>query len=80
MVLSAHKRGITVWIACGVAIYAAGVAIAANGPPRAGMALRVVGLILLAGAAARRRSLTGWIFFGMLAAVELGIDAPQAAI
>ena len=80
MVLSAHKRGITVWIACGVAIYAAGVAIAANGPPRAGMALRVVGLILLAGAAARRRSLTGWIFFGMLAGVELGIDAPQAAI
>lgn len=80
MVLSAHKRGITVWIACGVAIYAAGVAIAATGLPRAGMVLRVAGLILLAGAAARRRSLTGWIFLGMLAGVELGIDAPQAAI
>lgn len=80
MVLSAHKRGITVWIACGVAIYAAGVAIAATGPPRAGMVLRVAGLILLAGAAARRRSLTGWIFLGMLAGVELGIDVPQAAI
>ncbi len=80
MVLSAHKRGLTVWIACGVAIYAAGVAIAATGPLRAGMVLRVAGLILLAGAAARRRSLTGWIFLGMLAGVELGIDAPQAAI
>jgi proton glutamate symport protein len=44
------------------------------------MVLRVAGLFLLAGAAARRRSLTGWIFLGMLAGVELGIDAPQAAI
>ena len=80
MVLSAHKRGLTILIAGGVALYAAGVAIAIAGTLHAGMALRVAALILLAVAAARNRSLTGWIFLGMLAGVELGIDAPRVAI
>jgi proton glutamate symport protein len=80
MVSSAHKRGSTILISGGVALYAVGVAIAAAGALHAGMALRVAGLILLAVAAARNRSLTGWIFLGMLVGVELGIDAPRVAL
>ncbi|HEY1498470.1 MAG TPA: cation:dicarboxylase symporter family transporter [Acidobacteriaceae bacterium] len=41
---------------------------------------RIIGLLLLGWAAARRRSLTGWIFAGMLAGIELGVDAPHVAI
>jgi len=44
------------------------------------IAVRVAGLLLLAFAAARRRSLTGWIFVAMVAGVELGVDAPHAAL
>lgn len=80
MVLSAHKRGIAILIAGGVALYALGVAIAAVGALHLGMALRVAGLLLLSVTAARNRSLTGWIFLGMLAGVELGIDAPRVAL
>jgi proton glutamate symport protein len=46
----------------------------------AAIALRIVALIFLAWAASRRRSLTGWIFVGMLAGIELGVDAPHAAL
>jgi proton glutamate symport protein len=42
-------------------------------------ALRDVALLLLAIAAIRQRSLTFWIFFAMLAGLELGIDRPQLA-
>jgi len=80
MVSSAHKRGVAILIACGVPIYVLGAVIAAAGALYPGMALRVAGLILLAFAAARNRSLTGWIFLGMLAGVELGIDAPRVAL
>ena len=41
-----------------------------------GTGLRIAGLLLLAGFATLRRSLTGWIFWSMLAGVELGLDAP----
>jgi proton glutamate symport protein len=41
--------------------------------------IRVVALAILAFAATRRRSLTGWIFVGMLAGIELGVDAPHVA-
>jgi proton glutamate symport protein len=44
------------------------------------MAGRLAALALLGWAAARRRSLTGWIFWAMLAGIELGTDAPHAAI
>lgn len=45
-----------------------------------GIGVRVFALVLLAWAASRRRSLTGWIFVGMLAGIELGVDAPHAAL
>jgi proton glutamate symport protein len=46
----------------------------------AAIAVRILALLLLAFAASRRRSLTGWIFVAMLAGIELGIDAPHAAL
>ncbi len=45
-----------------------------------GMPLRLAGLVLLAGAAWRRRSLMAWIFWAMIAGAELGADAPAFAV
>lgn len=41
---------------------------------------RLAAIALFAWAAARRRSLTGWIFWAMLAGIELGLDAPHTAM
>ncbi len=41
--------------------------------------LRCLGLLILAAAGLRNRSLTYWIFFAMLAGLELGLDAPTFA-
>ena len=46
----------------------------------AGLPLRLSALALLAFYAFRRRSLTPWIFFSMLAGIEYGLDLPHAAI
>jgi len=43
------------------------------------IAVRCLGLLILAVAGARNRSLTFWIFFAMLAGLELGLDAPAFA-
>lgn len=43
-------------------------------------AFRMAALALLGWLALRRRSLTGWIFWAMLAGVELGLDAPATAV
>ena len=50
---------------------------AGNGLPAG---FRLAGLALFAVHAARRRSLTGWIFWAMLAGGELGADAPAFAV
>jgi proton glutamate symport protein len=42
--------------------------------------LRWVAILLIAGYATSRRSLTAWIFVGLLAGVELGHDWPSGAI
>src|SRR5580698_7641250 len=63
-------------LASGLALYAAGSLV----PAPAGMALRLAGVTLFLVYALQRRSLTTWIFFGMLAGVELGLDAPHVAI
>jgi len=44
------------------------------------IALRYAGLLLLAIACLRKRSLALWIFFAMLAGLELGLDAPSFAV
>jgi proton glutamate symport protein len=75
-----RKRDLTLWIAAGGVVYAAGVVAAIFAQTRTGMPLRIIALLVLAVAAARKRSLTGWIFLGMLAGVELGLDAPRVAI
>jgi proton glutamate symport protein len=80
MSVNARRRDLTLWIASGIALYAAGIVLAALNHLHAAMALRIAGLALMAIAAARKRSLTGWIFLGMLAGIELGIDVPYAAL
>ena len=77
---SSRKHNLTPWIAAGLLLYTAGVAAAALNIPQAGGILRIVGLISFAVAVLRKRSLTGWIFLGMLVGVELGLDAPHIAI
>ncbi|MGA8529379.1 MAG: cation:dicarboxylase symporter family transporter [Acidobacteriaceae bacterium] len=69
-------------VIAGLALYAAASTAQALAPAMrpAAEAVRVVALLLLAWAAARHRSLTGWIFLSMLAGVELGVDAPHAAL
>lgn len=44
------------------------------------MPLRVAGLVVLAVSAWRKRSLTVWIFWAMLAGGEIGADAPAFAV
>jgi len=77
-----EKPSVTLLAAAGIALYAAG-AIAPYLWPimrPAATVIRIATLALLALAAVRRRSLTGWIFLGMLAGIELGVDAPHAAL
>jgi proton glutamate symport protein len=78
----AKKADVRAWVATGAAVYLAAVLLQHFWPgshfvPMVG---RIAALGLLAWAAARRRSLTGWIFWAMLAGIELGLDAPHLAI
>ena len=66
-------------------LLAAGVTLAAlHTAPGAGrgaaVSLRWLAILLLAAFAARRRSLTPWIFVSMIAGAELGFDAPHLAV
>jgi proton glutamate symport protein len=64
----------------GVTLFAAGAALQIFGASHTlPTAIRDVALLLLVIAAIRQRSLTFWIFFAMLAGLELGIDRPQFA-
>ena len=76
------KRNVTMVAVGGVVLYAAA-AFLQHGAPGlrpVWVVARVLGLALLALAAARRRSLTGWIFVAMLAGIELGVNAPRLAL
>src|SRR6202020_2659035 len=46
----------------------------------AAMPVRLIALVLFTAFAFRRRSLTVWIIWGMLAGVELRLEAPHVAI
>jgi proton glutamate symport protein len=74
------KRRHNLWIAAGLTLYAAGAVLAGRSLLHAGEAVRLGGVALLLVYAVRRRTLTVWIFFGMLAGVELGLDAPAFAV
>jgi proton glutamate symport protein len=62
----------------GLALYAAGIGLAGFGT--AAMATRIAALAVLAWVTAKRRSLTAWTFFAILAGAELGADAPGVAV
>jgi proton glutamate symport protein len=64
----------------GLFLFAIGLALLASAPYHWPLtALRCFGLVLLALAGFQKRSLTFWIFFAMLAGLELGLDAPAFA-
>jgi proton glutamate symport protein len=66
--------------ALGAAFYCAGcIAEGVTGHIVFGIVLRCVSLALFAVVAFRRRSLTVWTFFAMLAGIEIGLDAPHFA-
>ncbi len=68
-------------VALGIALYCAGLlAPLAHVGAGISVSLRVAGLLFLAWGAWRRRSLTIWIFWAMLAGGELGADAPTFAV
>jgi len=72
------QRALMIAAATGLLIYAAGVALANFAI--AGLAIRITGLLVLLWITARRRTLTAWTFFAVLAGAELGADAPQVAV
>ena len=69
------------WIFAGGLGLGAGAALQAlHGPHGLAMALRWLGVGLLAVFALGKRSLTPWIFVAMVAGAELGFDAPNFAV
>jgi proton glutamate symport protein len=67
--------------AAGMAFYCAGIlAPLLHAAGLMSLSLRLAGLLLLAWAAWRRRSLMAWIFWAMIAGGELGVDAPAFAV
>jgi proton glutamate symport protein len=62
----------------GLSIYAAGAGVAQFAT--VGLAARVAGLLVLLWVTAKRRTLTAWTFFAILAGAELGADAPGVAV
>ena len=72
------KRGNLNWLGiAGAVVYVAGIVLHA---PHVGLPLRLAGLIAFTVYAARRKSLTAWIIWGMLAGVEFGLDLPHLAL
>ncbi|MFC5864665.1 dicarboxylate/amino acid:cation symporter [Acidicapsa dinghuensis] len=74
----ASSRGWLLAAVIGLLVYGAGVLLAGN--PAVGMALRVAAVLLLLVVTARRRSLTAWTFFAMLAGAEVGVDWPAVGL
>lgn len=68
-------------LAAAAALLVAGIALTAlHASAAAGLALRWLAIALFIIFAARRRSLTPWIFVAMLAGAELGFDSPHLAV
>ncbi len=77
------KRHGMYWMgAASAAVFAAGLVLQAWRPQIAieATSLRVIALIAFTAVALWRRSLTVWIIWGMLAGVEVGLDAPRIAL
>jgi proton glutamate symport protein len=82
MTSRAARPAVTLLATAGTAVYAAAAILQHEAPAThpIPVVLRTAALLLLMFAAARRRSLTGWIFVAMLAGIELGVDAPHVAL
>jgi Na+/H+-dicarboxylate symporter len=73
-------RQFRILVAAGLVLFAAGCLLLIFLPAHKSLiVVRCFGLLFLAIAGLRNRSLTFWIFFAMLAGLELGLDAPSFA-
>jgi Na+/H+-dicarboxylate symporter len=73
-------RQFRILVAAGLVLFAAGCLLLIFLPAHKSLiVVRCFGLLLLAIAGLRNRSLTFWIFFAMLAGLELGLDVPSLA-
>ncbi len=71
-------HGAAIWLGiAGAAIYILGLTLHAS---FAGLLLRLFALAVFTFFAFRRKSLTVWIIWGMLAGIEFGLDLPRAAL
>jgi proton glutamate symport protein len=76
-----HLRQFKILVVAGLFLFAAGCLLLISFPAHKSLiAVRGLGLLLLAIAGLRSRSLTFWIFFAMLAGLELGLDSPAFAV
>ncbi len=73
----ARKHAGPLLVAGAALVWIAGLMLRAH---TAGLVLRCAGLFIAAIWAGKRRSLTPWIFWSMLAGVEYGLDLPHAAL
>ena len=71
-------RGLMAVTMIGLLVYTAGVGLAGSGV--AAIVMRIAGLAVLLVVTAKRRSLTAWTFFAILAGAELGADAPGVGV
>jgi len=75
-----HSRQFKILVAAGLFLFAAGCLLLIALPAHKSLiVVRCLGLLLLAVAGLRNRSLTFWIFFAMIVGLELGLDAPAFA-
>ena len=72
------RRTLLLATAAGFLIYALGAILA--GVAIVGISTRGAGLLVLLWVTAKRRTLTAWTFFAILAGAELGADAPAIAV
>jgi proton glutamate symport protein len=80
---SGSSRTLLVATVAGVAVYTAGVILAGfsvTGFASAWLTVRAAALLLLLWATVKRRTLTAWTFFAILAGAELGADWPAVAV
>ena len=78
-----NRRRSFYWLgAAGAVLYAVGLVLQAWHPQFAPemLTLRLIALAVFTFFALRRRSLTVWIIWGMLAGIEFGLDAPGVAL
>jgi proton glutamate symport protein len=75
---SVFGRTLQITAIVGLLIYCTGICLTEQRP--LGVTVRTVGLALLFLVAIKRRSLTTWTFFAILAGAEIGADAPSVAV